>query len=653
MSTELTLDSLPLPGEPLKPQVDEDNQKVLETEVQERIKRQQSRLSRRERWQLKRQWKHLQKQLNRAGYNQLIIKRWKCWQLYQEVVHKLKDDTRDKKLYRKYLYLKKLGNQLNQKIASLSHLSHEFDIVNDKLKAHDELIKWEIEDRENFEAFKREARTWEEQLKSAFRQSPRLHHTGTDSKGNRFIEIPVIQEIIVKDDRVMYLIKTTGQNMMEKLFGRWHSALPYGVDVASLISDETLHNLSTACNRVVTVERSKRGTNLFYVISRLDAPDGIPKKVLYQKVIDWYPVVDHHKTPWCCGVTNDRQTEWYNFEDNPHVLIAGATQGGKSNHVNQMIATMVTMNTPDELRLLLVDLKGGIEFTHWRGLQHQLKEMLTDPNSVLEGLQWLRSIMENRLEAFEHIKAKNLMSYNEKAQVKLPRIVCIVDEMATLIGLGDLTKELHTELRVLSSQGRAVGIHLLLCTQHSSVDVLPGWVKTNMGLRISAKMPSHQASMVILDSVSAANLPDVPGRMVFSLGRKEIIAQSPFISDDQIASAIRTANKFNKPDDTEFTSVLRLPEPVKPKFTREDVLDYALDMNGKLSAGRIHDIVGNEVMPLRGIRVLVNGIIDELENGTIEYQGIEYTMKRDRRSYILVPIEQPKEQDKSDGLVAS
>jgi hypothetical protein len=572
--------------------------------------------------------------------------------MYQETRHKLNTDP-DRATHQRYLQLKAMGMDLNNQLDAIQHLVDEFDTINDQLKAHRELIEWEREDKENFKAFQREARTWEEQLKAAFRQSPRLHHKGSDDKGRQFIDIPIIEQIIIKDDRVMYLIKTSAQSLIERIFNRWHSALPYGVDVPSLISDDTLANLSIMCNRVVTVERSKKGTNLFYVISRLDAPDGIPKKVLYQKVIDWYPSQDHSKTPWCAGVTNDRQTQWFNFEEHPHVLIAGATQGGKSNHVNQMISTFSTMNTPEEVRLMLVDLKGGIEFTHWKGLQHQLKKMLTTPEQVLEGLQWLRNIMETRLEAFESMKAKNLMSYNDKAQHKLPRIICVVDEMATLIGLGELTKDLHTELRVLSAQGRAVGIHLVLCTQHSSVDVLPGWVKTNMVLRVSAKMPNHQASMVVLDSVTAAQLPDVPGRMVFSVGRSEIIAQSPFISDEQIANAIKIANAFPKPDDTEFISVLPKPEPVKPKFTREDVFKFALEMNNKLSANRIHDIVGNEVITLRKLRALVHSIIDDLEKGTVEYDGVEYSMKREGKAYVLVPIEPEVEPAHSSNLVAS
>lgn len=648
MQAELLLDTLPKPGEPLIPLVHEDNQKILDASIQDRIDRQRSRLTRREQFFLSRRYKRLHKQLNTQRYNPLIVERWQCWQQYEQLKHKLNTcPTRQDWLL--YQTVKTQGKILNEKIRHLKPLSTEFDRINSRLKSHRELLAWEHEDRENFNAFLREARTWQAQLEAVFKQSPRLHHRGIDHRGNEFVQIPKIREIIVKDDKVMYHIQTTGQSPIERFFNRWHSALPYGVDVKSLISDETLENLSSACNRVVTVERSKRGTNLFYVISRLDSSDGIPNKINYQKIIDWYPVDDHAKTVWCAGVTHDRKLQWYNFEDIPHILIAGATQGGKSNHVNSMIASLATMNTPQELRMLLIDLKGGVEFTHWRGLQHQLRPMLTTANQVLEGLSWLRSIMEKRLDAFESMKAKNLMAYNDKAKHKLPRIICFVDEMATLVGLGDLTKDIHTELRVLSSQGRAVGVHLVLCTQHSSVEVLPGWIKTNMSMRVSAKMPTSQASLVILDTITASTLPNIPGRMVFSTGRNELIAQSPYISDEQIELAIQRANDFDKPDDTEFTSVLPDPED---KFTKLDAIRVALThCNGILSATRIFQNIPPDTISDRAIRQLMKQTIREIrESAGIVVDGVLYDIHKERNYYILEVATQSDRQEIDQNL---
>lgn len=639
---EIGLDSIPGPGEPLKQKIHDDNKRILEEELAERAERARVKLSR---WQLlniNRRYKKLHQALNKAKYNKLIMQRWELWQAYQRLKHALNEAKQRKKRAELLTQLKQVaaqGKKLNAALAKLQPLADEFKELAERLRSHKEYLSWEKKDKEDREQFRREAAVWEQQIKAVFRQSARLHHASTTKKGKQVIRIPIIERTIFKEDRVLYHIKTTTQTLFERFAGTWHSALPYNVDINELTCDETLANLSAGCRRPVAVERSNSGTQIFFAISRLDSADGIPNSIPYGRVIDWYPVPDHAKTPWAAGVTKDRKVTWYNFEDTPHVLIAGSTKSGKSNHVNQMIATLVTMNSPAELRLLLLDLKGGIEFTHWEGLKHQLRPMVKSADKVLDALKYVRSIMERRLASFEKIKAKNLASYNEKVTEKLPRILMVIDEMATLQGLGELTTDIHNELRVLAAQGRAVGVNLLICTQHVSVDVIPGWVKTNMGLRISGKMPNHQASMVILDSVSAATLPNIPGRLVFSLGRYEVVAQSPFISDNEIARAVSQSKAFPDPDNREFTSA----QPVAPKekFTPFDALEMALTkFGGKLSPKRIHDEVGNEVISLRKLQFMIEDMTDGGVGMEIEHRGIKYKLDKERRYWILKPMTQ-------------
>ncbi len=643
---EILIDAVPAPGEPLKPRIHEDNKKLMEAELAERAAAARSKLPKRKLVALNKRYRQLAAALNRAKYNYLVTEHWELRQQYEKLRYEIQN-TKGKKrenLVEQLKVVKKRGIYIQARVDRLKPLASQFVEISQQLRSHRDYVAWEKKDAEDKRQLRREALVWQEQINAVFRQSPRLHHAG-ERRGKPFQRIPKIERIFIKEDRVLFQIKTSAQTIVERLTGRWHSALPFAVDIKDLVCDETLQNLKASCKRVVAIEWSNGGTNLFYSISRLDSPDGIPKKQIYSKVIDWYPAEDHAKTPWAAGVTQDRKVEWHNFEELPHILIAGSTKSGKSNHVNQMIATLITMNSPAEVRLMLVDLKGGIEFTHWQGIKHALRPMVKHAGQVLEALSYMRVIMERRLERFEAIKAKNLASYNEKVEQKIPRLICIVDEMATLLGLGDLTTQIHNELRVLSSQGRAVGIHLVLCTQHSSVDVLPGWVKTNMTLRISGKMPSHQASMVILDSVTAATLPNHPGRLVFSVGRYEIIAQSPFISDDEVANAVRLSKAFPDPDNSEF-DLKNTSEKPKEKFTREDALKMCIEQfGGKLSAARIHEQIGNEVMTLRKLRFIVEDIIDDAKDG-IQWNGKTYMLTKERKAYTLVEQSvEPKSED--------
>jgi hypothetical protein len=649
---EIILDGLPAPGEPLQRHIHEDNQRLLDEEIAERARRVQAKLGWWEAFWLNRQYHRLWKQLNRAGYNALVKERY---ELMQDCIRLRYESSKaaspaDRHSMRLEMQTKAAkGLKLDLRLDELKPLIEAFETVSGKLKSHAEVLKWEREDTENKAAFRREAVVWLEQMKACMRQTPRLHRAWDDEEGKHHIDIPIFEHMLFKEDRVLYQVRTSAQTWLERFFGnRWHSDLPYGVDVKNLACDETLENLSAHCNRIVTVERSKSGTNFFYCISRLDAPDGIPKKVLYQKTIDWYPREDQAKTPWAAGVSNDRKVIWYNFEDQPHILIAGTTQSGKSNHLNTIIATSVTMNSPKEVRVLFIDLKGGVELTHWEGVKHALRPMVRKKEDVLEALQWVRGIMEKRLARFEKMKAKNLASFNHRSRERLPRIIVFIDELATLIGLGTLTSDIHNEMAVLTSQGRAAGVHLVVCTQHPSREVLIGRIKTNLPMRIAGKMLNHTASEIILDTGSATLLPAVPGRMVFSVGHYEVVAQSPFISDAEIERSVKLSHSlYPEPiDDSEFDA--EAVAIIEEKFSKEMAIELALTrLDGSLSSKRIHEIVGNDVITRRKLDPLINELISEIKsNGGIEVEGVRYQVRKLGKGFYLEPL--PQHHDDSD-----
>src|SRR5688572_2894289 len=474
MKREIVIDEAPPPGEPLTEKIAPENLEILEEEIRERAARVQSKLPRREVRRLIARRDELARKLNRGNYNPLIQQRWELWQTCERVKYEMQS-ARGKKCERLKAELTAAvmqGVAVDKKLAPLKPLAEEFEIVIDRLKAHNDVIEWERKEKEDFDNFAKEAKVWLEQIKSVCRQNARLNHQWKDAKGNSHTDIPIIERIIVKDDRVLYQIKTSAQGLIERWFGRWHSCLPYDVDITDLTHEETMLNLSAGCKRTVTVERSSNGVNLFWCISRMDSPDGIPRKFLYSKTLDWYPLDDHKKTPWSAGVTKDRKIEYFNFEDFPNVLIAGSPGGGKSNHLNAMIALIASMNRPDECRFVMVDLKGGVEFVHWNGLKQLLGPIVKTPGGVLEALQSVREIMENRLQIFEQARAKKLSAYNAKSSEPLPRLLIFVDEMSTVVELGKLTEDIHNELRVISWEGRAAGTDRMLATQHPTVTIL-------------------------------------------------------------------------------------------------------------------------------------------------------------------------------------
>lgn len=641
----LELDSLPAPGEPLTAHVSEHNAAVLESELTDRMARLRSILSWRQRWSLTRQERRLWKRLNRDGYNRLVSERFELYQKYENVK---KHYVAARESGRPPLDLLKLaaqgrriaaaGRALNDQIARLAPLHDQYESVRLKLEAHEEAVRRDREDAENRAAFFAEKETYEELIKAALRKMPKVHHIRRDAKGNEYVDIPEFEEVFTSVDRHWFQIRTSSQSWFQRWRGTWSNRLPYGVLPRDLMSDETLEALSVATDRSVTVERGQKGQTLFWVVNRLDSPDGVPSKVGFNKVIQYYPADDHAKTPWPMGVTKNRKVEWLTFEDYPNVLIAGAAGGGKSNELNAIIATLVSMNAPELLRLMLIDNKGGIEFTHWKGIPHLIGDMIKDETEVLAALERIVAIIRARLVMFERIKAKKLSAFNAKVKPgdQLPRVIVVVDEMSTLTGLDD-SAEIQHALKVITAQGRAVGVHVILCTQHVSVNIIEGAIKTNMQVRASTKMPSEVSSRIILDTMSAATLPNIPGRMVFSLGRSETIAQAPLISDAEIAKSVMLAKEFPPPNNAEFAGA---QITVQEKFTREDLIAVALEnFAGKLPAQHIHESIGgNDTISLRNLKTMIQELAKETE---IVYENQRYKIGRLGKAAILKPVERP------------
>ncbi|NLG49408.1 MAG: DNA translocase FtsK, partial [Chloroflexi bacterium] len=206
----------------------------------------------------------------------------------------------------------------------------------------------------------------------------------------------------------------------------------------------------------------------------------------------------------------------------PHLLIAGATGSGKSVCMNACIASLLFQNTPDELKLIMVDPK-RVELTNYNGIPHLIAPVVVDIEKVIVALRWLIREMDRRYEQFAQIGVRNLRAYNKAAKSKgldpLPMIVVFIDELADLMLAA--ADDVERTLCRLAQMARATGIHLVLATQRPSVDVVTGLIKANFPARISFAVTSQIDSRVILDVPGAEKLlgrgdmlfmaPDAPG----------------------------------------------------------------------------------------------------------------------------------------------
>ncbi len=190
----------------------------------------------------------------------------------------------------------------------------------------------------------------------------------------------------------------------------------------------------------------------------------------------------------------------------PHLLIAGATGSGKSVCMNAILVNLLYKNSPEDLRLLLIDPK-RVEFVEYNNMAHLLTNVVTETDKTISALRWAVAEMERRYQVLSAHNRRNIDAFNSDLpaeQQKMPYIVVIIDELADL--LTQAANEVEASIVRIAQMARAVGMHLIVATQRPSVDVITGLIKANIPARIGFAVPSMADSRTILDQGGAEKL---------------------------------------------------------------------------------------------------------------------------------------------------
>ncbi len=229
----------------------------------------------------------------------------------------------------------------------------------------------------------------------------------------------------------------------------------------------------------------------------------------------------------------------------PHLLIAGSTGSGKSIFIHSIILSIIYKSTPEEVRFLMIDPK-RIDLSVYDGIPYLLHPVVLEPKMSTRALRWAVSEMERRYSLFEELSVRNLESYNETFEEKLPYIVVIIDELADLMVIS--SKEVETLLTRLAQMARAAGIHLIVATQRPSVDVITGLIKVNFPARISFQVTSKVDSRTILDVQGAERLLGA-GDMLFMPPRSYHMQRihASFVSEKEIKKLVNYLQSLGNP----------------------------------------------------------------------------------------------------------
>ncbi len=269
-----------------------------------------------------------------------------------------------------------------------------------------------------------------------------------------------------------------------------------------------------------------------------------------------------------------------NLAEMPHILISGATGSGKSSCMNSIITSILMRDTPDQVKMILVDPK-RVELGQYDGLPHLLNPVVVDPKKAANALAWAVKEMERRYDLLAENGVRDITGYNQLVEEgliappppsdrravrdaaaralgedhpavedvaeagedpeppqTLPFILVIVDELNDLMMVA--ARDVEDSIVRIAQMARAVGIHLVIATQRPSVDVITGVIKANIPSRMAFSVSSLADSRVILDQPGAERLIG-KGDMLLLTASSNIPRrlQAPWVSEEEVREVVR------------------------------------------------------------------------------------------------------------------
>lgn len=290
----------------------------------------------------------------------------------------------------------------------------------------------------------------------------------------------------------------------------------------------------------------------------IEIPNQDPAGVGLREVLESQALASHRRPlAFALGLSSDGTPLATDLQSLPHLLIAGATNSGKSVMMHALIQSILFRATPSQVKFLMIDPK-RIELSLYEGIPHlydpktpcEQVGVITHSKSAARSLKSLITVMESRYEKFQAYKVRDIEGFNAQArkQGHPPEfyIVVVIDELADLMVVaGDVVED---SIQRLAQMARAVGIHLVLATQRPSVDVITGVIKANLPARLALRVASKVDSKVILDTQGAESLLGKGDTLYLAPGQDPVRVQGCYVSTDEIGKVVEYLKTQGKPN---------------------------------------------------------------------------------------------------------
>ncbi|WP_255351671.1 FtsK/SpoIIIE domain-containing protein, partial [Brachybacterium sp. SW0106-09] len=269
--------------------------------------------------------------------------------------------------------------------------------------------------------------------------------------------------------------------------------------------------------------------------SRRDVPrDATPSSLA--DVTTWWRNSSAHSVVAPVGPSSAREAAVLGFdsESTSSALLIGRPGSGKSTLLHTWMSTLTTLYSPQEVELLLVDFKEGVEFSAYAraGLPHASCIAIESEREFgLSVLQEIESRIKQRSIDFKRAGgATGLESYRAITGETVPRVILVFDEFQVLFAQDDrIGLEAGQLLEKVIRQGRGFGIHVLLGSQS-----LSGMVAINrqalqmISTRILLPSSADDAALALGENSTAHRLLNTRGEGVMTNEPNSSDALIPF-----------------------------------------------------------------------------------------------------------------------------
>lgn len=445
----------------------------------------------------------------------------------------------------------------------------------------------------------------------------------------------------IQEAQMLWPYKGTKEKIELKIDGR---RFPRGHNLVELTNSDVLESLSHRCKHRVLFRRDVVDAGAWFVIERESGVGGIPRYLSFDDAMLSRPAtLEDDRLAFPVGIAENRKVVWRSLKNTGNILIAGSPGKGKSNFANSLLCTLLKANGSDQLKLLLVDLKGGLELSFYAGLEKYLLKIpavkvkrgapapptleehaddynpendeqvlddseVADPGEIADvdyvpdrragmvpafierrehvpaALSYIIGLLEERNEILKKAGVKKLSEYNKKMHMvgkHLPAILCVIDEWADVKLTPRVGSRAEERLINITNRGRAAGIYVVLCTQSPNKDVLSTRVTNAMNTKMVFRTTNQYMSMALLSDYSAATLEPV-GRAVFVDGSDRHQVQAAHIPNEMVETIVaeRAGGAVVKDD---------RPKP-KHDVTDTEIFEWALnEQDGQLKIKEMCD----------------------------------------------------------------